>query len=474
MVTLLIIACILLLVLILLLAFRAHVLIGIIKNAYTGKVGVANKINAIGILIFFIVGLIAFYFSYQTAKPYFLPEAASVHGLATDRMFWLSMTIILIAFLVTNVLLYTFPYLYQYKEGKRAYFYPDNVKLEMMWTLLPAIVMTILVWMGLKEWNIIMDFPPEEECVVIEIMGKQFGWHVRYAGKDMKMGKYSFNSINNVNHMGIDLSDPNSMDDFCPNEIHLPKGKKILLKIRSRDVIHSVYLPHFRVKMDAVPGMATKFWFIPTKTTMEMRDQLGKPDFNYEMACTEICGKSHFAMRMVVVVDEPEEFEKWYAAQKPFVEENASSLNLPVKSKPVEQKTDTMSVAVEIKDTVNLDVLLNAKEEKSVALHINFAPNEFSLSEEAKTKVDEIYTFMIKNKDIKLEIDGHTDNTGDPKKNKELSEKRAKAIVDYLVSKGVKKNRLKAKGYGSEKPLVEGDSEQAKAMNRRVELKKIN
>jgi cytochrome c oxidase subunit 2 len=122
------------------------------------------------------------------------------------------------------------------------------------------------------------------------------------------------------NEMGIDFSDENSFDDFTnTQELHVPKGKPVLLKIRARDVLHSVFIPHMRVKMDAVPGMPTKFWFTATKTTAEMAAEMGKADFKYELACTEVCGRSHFGMKLIVVVDEPADYEKWKKEQKTFI-----------------------------------------------------------------------------------------------------------------------------------------------------------
>jgi cytochrome c oxidase subunit 2 len=100
----------------------------------------------------------------------------------------------------------------------------------------------------------------------------------------------------------------------------------VLLKIRAKDVLHSVYLPHFRVKMDAVPGMTTQFKFKATKTTQEMRDELGNPAFNYELACAEICGQGHFSMRMEVVVDDEETFEKWKKGQEAWLKQNPDYL----------------------------------------------------------------------------------------------------------------------------------------------------
>ncbi|NJM26796.1 MAG: hypothetical protein HC859_16305, partial [Bacteroidia bacterium] len=121
-----------------------------------------------------------------------------------------------------------------------------------------------------------------------------------------------------------------SFDDFKSLELHLPKGKEILLKIRAKDVLHSVFLPHFRVKMDAVPGMPTQFKFIATKSTEDMRAETGNPNFNYELACTEICGRGHFSMRMVVVVEEEAAYEKWKASQEAWLKQNPDELkNVP-------------------------------------------------------------------------------------------------------------------------------------------------
>ena len=321
------------------LIYRVLTLASIAKGSQERKSGgLSNKINAALFPIFFVVGMGAFFWYSADASQYFLPEAASVHGKATDSMFWIAMAIISFAFFITNLLLFLFSYRYRYKEERKAFYYPDNSKLEIVWTIVPAVVMAILVIYGWVEWSKITDDEPEGS-LPIEIMGKQFNWQVRYPGMDKQLGKYDYLKIDGMNSMGIDFADPKSLDDFMPREIHLPKGQDVVLKIRSRDVLHSVFLPHFRVKMDAVPGMPTKFWFTPTITTAEMREKLSKKpawqeidsetgeprwkNFNYELACTEVCGNSHFAMRMVVVVDEPEEFDKWYDEQEAWAKRNA-------------------------------------------------------------------------------------------------------------------------------------------------------
>jgi cytochrome c oxidase subunit II len=125
------------------------------------------------------------------------------------------------------------------------------------------------------------------------------------------------------NPMGVDFADENTYDDFSSTtEMHIPVGKNVELKIRARDVLHSVFIPHMRVKMDAVPGMPTKFWFKPTKTTDDMRSELGDENFDYVIACTEICGKSHFGMKLKLVVDDYPTYLKWKASQKTMLAEN--------------------------------------------------------------------------------------------------------------------------------------------------------
>lgn len=330
---------IILLVVALALVYRVFSLVSVVKNT-TDKpqIGLSNKVNAALLIVFMVVGFGLFFWYHGVAQDYMLPEAASEHGLQTDQLFGVTMAIVTAAFVITNILLFVFAFMYRYKEGRKSNFYPHNSKLEMIWTIVPAIVMAALVFMGLDTWSTIMS-PAPENTPVVEIMGKQFNWQVRYPGKDLKLGKYHYTKIDATNSLGIDLSDPASMDDFSPKDIHLAKGQEVLLNIRARDVLHSVFMPHFRVKMDAVPGNPTFFHFKPTKTTQEMRDELSKlpewqkidpktkeprwKNFNYELACTEVCGSGHFAMRMIIIVDEPADYDKWYMNEEAWSKKNA-------------------------------------------------------------------------------------------------------------------------------------------------------
>ena len=240
------------------------------------------------------------------------------------------MIVILIAFFLVNTVLFLFSYIYRHSSKRTVSFYTHNNNLEIIWTSIPAIVMAGLVFSGLRVWTKVTSEAPQD-AEVVEIMGKQFAWSVRYPGvDDNELGRYNFKLMddNGGNPMGIDFSDPKSFDDFSnSSELHIPKGKPVLLKIRARDVLHSVFIPHMRVKMDAVPGMPTKFWFVADKSTNDMRTELGKSDFNYEIACTEICGRSHFGMKILLVVDEPADYEKWKKSQKPMLTENPDLLS---------------------------------------------------------------------------------------------------------------------------------------------------
>jgi cytochrome c oxidase subunit 2 len=226
-----------------------------------------------------------------------------------------------VVFIITQVLLFYFSWRYQHSTERKALFFPENNRLELIWTFVPAIVLTALVVYGLVVWNKVMA-PAPENAEVIEIMGYQFAWKVRYPGKDETLGAYDFRKIDATNEFGLDFSDRATFDDFTPRELHLPKGQPVEFRIRARDVLHSVFAPHFRLKMDAVPGMPTRFWFVPTKTTEEIRIETGNPDFNYEIACTEVCGRGHFSMRLLVVVEEPEVYEKWKSEQTPWLSKN--------------------------------------------------------------------------------------------------------------------------------------------------------
>lgn len=311
---------------ILYLIFRVSNLITIAKGPRDEKAGTANKVNAALFIVFMVVSFVGFFwYSFAYFEDYNLP-VASDHGKWTDTLFWITMAVTVVAFTIISAIMFVFIYQYQYREGQKARYYPDNHYLELAWTIIPAVVLAVLIFTGLRAWNDITG-PASKDAEVVELIGQQFAWTARYPGvKDHTLGKNNYKLIDDVNEFGLDLTDKNSFDDFKSLELHLPVNKEILLKIRAKDVLHSVFLPHFRVKMDAVPGMPTQFKFTVTKTTQEMRDELGNPNFNYELACAEICGRGHFSMKMSVVVEDEESYEKWKASQEAWLKQNPDYL----------------------------------------------------------------------------------------------------------------------------------------------------
>ncbi len=326
---------VLLIIAILVTIFRVQNLVNVARGADKKLVTPGNKINAIMFIIFMVVGgLLMAWYSYTRFEEYTIP-VASEHGVEIDTLFWVTMAITGVVFIATHILLFIFPYQYRFREESKALFYPDNNRLELLWTVVPAIVLAILIFSGWRTWSDITEAAPED-AEVVEILGYQFAWTTRYPGKDNQLGNFDYRLIDAENHWGMDFSDKSSFDDFSSMEVHVPKGKPVLFKIRARDVLHSVYVPEFRMKMDAVPGMPTNFWFTPTKTTAEMKQETGNPDFDYYIFCTEICGRGHFSMRLKLVVDEPEEYEAWYAEQKPWLQKNPDYLtNVPIELKEV-------------------------------------------------------------------------------------------------------------------------------------------
>lgn len=311
--------------------FRVGNLINVAKGKNDAtEVSSSNSIHAGLFVVFMVLSLVGFFwYSYANFDRYQLP-VASEHGVKTDELFWTTMIVIVVAFTIISIVMFMFLYMYRYDKNRKAAFFPDNHFLELTWTIIPAIVLAVLIFTGLTTWTEITG-PAKKDAEVIELVGQQFAWTARYPGSDNTLGKVNYKLIDNFgNEFGFDLTDKGTFDDFKSLELHLPARKEVLLKIRAKDVLHSVFLPHFRVKMDAVPGMTTQFKFVATKTTEEMRSETGNPNFNYELACTEICGQGHFSMKMAVVVHSEEDYARWKASQEAWLKQNPDYMkNVP-------------------------------------------------------------------------------------------------------------------------------------------------
>lgn len=297
----------------------------------------------LGFVIFiYVLTILCFWFWYGTL----LPEAASEHGSRVDNLMLITMIILFVAGILTQGLLHWFAFVYRGNKVKRAVFYADNDKLEFIWTIIPVVVLAGLIIYGLFTWTDIMNVDKDDDPLIIELYAQQFSWRARYGGNDNTLGDANVRLIEGVNTLGVDPADPNSQDDKIVTEVHLPVGRRVLFKIRSQDVLHSAYMPHFRMQMNCVPGMITQFAFTPTITTEEMRqndhivekvnnineiradrsknlmakgdEPLEPYEFDYLLLCNKICGISHFNMQMKIVVESEEEYNAWLAQQPTF------------------------------------------------------------------------------------------------------------------------------------------------------------
>lgn len=344
-----------------------------------------NRMNAAMWIIYMIVFYIAFiYLMINYGNP--LPEAASAHGVMVDNLMTVNMVMILIVFFLVNTLLFWFAAKYYYRKDRKATFFAHDNKLELLWTVVPSIVLTFIIIYGLMTWNEMTGKLDHDDYVTVEVTGEQWKWYVRYPGADNELGQANWNLVDGAaNPLGVvhadlitnklseidgrmlqmrqDLNANRSMmsdgkieaaeddiyrlqrhkqrlldiedydlgqgvtgwsaglDDVIPSvrELHLPVDTLVRLQFRSKDVIHSAYMPHLRVQMNTVPGVPTEFRVTPTITTAQMREKLGDPDFDYLLLCNKICGASHYNMWIPVIVETQAEYDLYL---KGLAEEN--------------------------------------------------------------------------------------------------------------------------------------------------------
>ncbi len=329
-------------------------------------------------MLVFLFGYFAF-FAWLVAKygDKLLPVSASEHGVALDNLLNFNFAIITLVFVITHVYLFYFAFKYVFNKDRKAYYYTHSNKLELLWTTVPAVFLAIIVIWGLGEWIEITMDETSDDAIVIELYPKQFDWTARYDGSDSTLGASNYNMISGTNPLGVitaaslsekiaelnediaefkvELADApegglkeeeltekiakwnrqleNVMsfeslttlekgndDILVKSEFVIPRGKDIAFKFRSRDVIHSAYMPHFRAQMNCVPGMVTEFTFKPTITTAEMQEITGNNAFEYVLLCNKICGAAHYNMQMNIKVLDEEEFNTWMSEQKTFAE----------------------------------------------------------------------------------------------------------------------------------------------------------
>ncbi|MEM0993113.1 MAG: OmpA family protein [Bacteroidota bacterium] len=468
---------------------------------------VYNRRNASWFVLFMIIFLILAVGSALYYKNYMMGygphEAASAHGPALDRIFNITLFFTGIVFFATQIALMLFVYKYKGRKTTKSAFISHDNKLEIIWTLIPAVVMTFLVVGGLDAWNEVMADVPENgvpalvpeaenEYLEIEATGYQFAWDIRYPGEDGLIGEKYFRAIKpGVNPLGQLWEDEKNWDDFmAPGDgFVLPVNTPVRVRITSKDVLHNFDLPHFRVKMDAIPGIPTYFVFTPTVTSEDYRERLkntpeyNQPDpddptkmkwetFSYELACAELCGKGHYSMGKKFRVVEKAEYEAWIKKQQSFYKSQIRGTeddpNLgKVLPYEVEERKEAFNKEIESALTATEDSLRTIRLQ-----YVNFKTGSADLTDNSRYELDNVASFLNRYKDVSIELSGHTDNTGRAGLNDTLSQNRANAVYKYLIDNGkVNANQMIAVGYGQEKPLDTNDTDEGRANNRRTELK---
>ena len=333
------------------------------SNVDKSEVATDDDNNVQGYIMFAFIAFLYIFTIYGLFKwgPLVLHTPASEHGAEVDNLMNITWVLIFIVQAITQLLLHYFAFKYRGKKDQKALYFADNNKLEAVWSVIPAVVLAGLILYGLYAWTNIMFVDEDEDTIVIELYAQQFNWKARYAGEDNVLGKANVRLIEGVNSLGVDMADPYSQDDIVVTELHIPKGKKVHFKMRSQDVLHSAYFPHFRTQMNVVPGMVTEFAFTPVYTTNEYRElpymvekvahindlrvkksaelvakgetALDPYTFDYVLLCNKICGASHYNMQMKVIVDTPEDYKKWISEQALLVtqvKDASASASAPV------------------------------------------------------------------------------------------------------------------------------------------------
>lgn len=310
-------------------------LLGLTKVQNSTATEKENNINGwlmLGLMVFIYGLMLTSMFGFRDVL---LPRlSASLEGYHIDNLFIITMCLIFTVQFITQFLIFYYSFKYRGIKDRKAIFFADSSKLEAIWTIIPAIVLTLLIGYGLWTWNEVMDSSNAKDPLVVEVYAKQFKWEARYAGADNTLGQGNVNYIKDLNTMGVNMEDTYAKDDVPTTVLYLPKGRKVVFNFRSQDVIHSAFMPHFRAQMNCVPGMITHFAFTPTVTTEEMRKNddivtkvnkiniLRKEkgvepyEFDYLLLCNKICGSSHYNMQMKIVVVEEAAFNTWLASQK--------------------------------------------------------------------------------------------------------------------------------------------------------------
>lgn len=466
-----------------------------------GNTALFLSVIGFGILIYSLVTCVIY-------APTLLPPPASEQGVWIQWLINITLLLTGIVFVITQILLFWFVYKYHYRTDRKAYFNAGSNKLEVIWTVIPAVVLTLLIGFGIQKWFKIFS-PTPKDAIIIEATGKQFSWIIRYAGVDKTLGKRDFTLVNGDNELGVNWNDGASHDDFIADEIVLPVNTPVSVNIGALDVIHDFYLPEFRLMMDAVPGVPTHIWFRPTITTDSMRLITKNPNFDYVLACNKLCGSGHYNMQKKVRVVSMDEYLKWQSEQKsyyatvvkPGIESGTFKLLTPGNSplnESGEPKIETGGESV-VTTTVTKVVsklstgaeMFGAKDNGVETKLVEFITSDKEVSKDlwfsfdrllfengkstllpsSQEQLKNVTEIMKAFPNVEIKLGGYTDNVGKPESNLKLSTDRANSVMNELIKLGVASSRVKAEGYGEQYPVASNDTDEGRQQNRRIDIR---
>jgi cytochrome c oxidase subunit 2 len=302
---------------------RIYQLSAEVKGKHLGKADDDDNRSQGIIMVLFVLALFAsLVWLLFDVRGLLLPPAASDVGVISDNVYMFNWVIIFIVFFITTFMLFYFPYKYKKQKNSKAYFFPHNDKLELIWTVVPSIALAVIIIYGLSLWGK-MTGTPDPKALKIQIYAKQFDFTARYAGPDNELGRSDYRLIDDGsgNIVGMDSTDKKGWDDIIvKGEIHIPVNTPILFECNAREVMHGVFFPHFRDQINCVPGVTTEVHFTATITTESMKRIQHDTNFYYLLICNRVCGAGHYTMASHVVVDSPDEYKAWLAKQHPFYE----------------------------------------------------------------------------------------------------------------------------------------------------------
>tara|TARA_Y100001960_G_scaffold259876_1_gene279978 strand:- start:60 stop:908 length:849 start_codon:yes stop_codon:yes gene_type:complete len=274
-------------------------------------------------IVFFLVILGSVLFHIFT--PWYWTDIASNWGGMDDTItltFWVGGGVFVAVCLFMTYCIFKF----SYKEGRRAEYKPEDKKLERILTWATTVGVVALLAPGLIIWNQYVNVP--KNALEVDVMAWQWGWQYRLPGEDGKLGTTKVININDNNPFGINTDDPYGQDDVIiqSDVLNLKTNRPVKILLRSVDVLHNWYVPQFRSKMDAVPGVVTFYWFEPNKVG------------EYEVLCAEYCGVGHYAMRGTVIVQDEKNYNQWLSEQETFSEFTAKLNKLEIEEKKIVKK----------------------------------------------------------------------------------------------------------------------------------------